>query len=229
MIYRQWHHNNLTFGLWYAWTEHFILPFSHDEVVHMKGSMLNKMCGDVWQKFANLRALYAYMWAHPGKNLLFMGGELAQWREWNDDQSLDWHLLDEPKHAGVQRLLRDLNQIYKFEPALWAADIEPAGFQWLDANAATENVLAFLRIAPATGRQLVCVCNFSLDMRQSYRLALPRAGQYRTILNTDDEVYGGSGVVKLERIEAEAQALYGQDYSVALDLPPLATLWFEAP
>jgi len=229
MIYRQWHHNNLTFGLWYAWTEHFILPFSHDEVVHMKGSMLNKMCGDVWQKFANLRALYAYMWAHPGKKLLFMGGELAQWREWNDDQSLDWHLLDEPKHNGVQRLLRDLNQIYKFEPALWAADIEPAGFQWLDANDATEGVLAFLRIAPATGRQLVCVCNFSLDVRHGYRLALPRAGQYRLLLNTDDEVYGGSGVVKLERIEAEAEALYGQDYSVPLDLPPLATLWFEVP
>ena len=229
MIYRQWHHSNLTFGLWYAWTEKFILPFSHDEVVHMKGSMLNKMCGDVEQKFANLRALYAYMWAHPGKKLLFMGAELAQWREWNDDRSLDWHLLDDPRHRGVQQLLRDLNRLYKEEPALWAADAEAAGFQWLDANDATENVLAFLRIAPATGRQIICVCNFSLELRAGYRLALPRAGHYPLLLNTDAKVYNGSGAQAVGAIEAEAQPQNGLDHSAALDLPPLSTLWFEVP
>ncbi|HEX8178766.1 MAG TPA: 1,4-alpha-glucan branching protein GlgB [Pyrinomonadaceae bacterium] len=227
--YRQWHHNNLTFGLWYAWTENFILPFSHDEVVHMKGSMLNKMCGNVAQKFATLRALYAYMWAHSGKKLLFMGAELAQWREWSDDRSLDWHLLDDPRHHGVQQLLGDLNRIYQNTPALSAADHEPAGFQWLDANAASENVLAFLRLDPATGQQLVCVCNFSLDVRRAYRLALPRSGTYRALLNTDDERYGGSGTSPIAQLEAEAQALHELPHSVALDLPPLSTLWFEVP
>jgi 1,4-alpha-glucan branching enzyme len=229
MIYRQWHHNNLTFGLWYAWTEKFILPFSHDEVVHMKGSMLNKMCGDVEQKFANLRALYAYMWAHPGKKLLFMGAELAQWREWNDDRSLDWHLLDDPRHHGVQQLLRDLNRLYREEPALFEADAEAAGFQWLDANNATESILAFLRIAPATGRQLVCVCNFSLELRAGYRLALPRAGHYQLLLNTDAEVYNGSGVQAVGAVEAEAQPWNELAHSALIDLPPLSTLWFAVP
>ncbi len=227
--YRRWHHNNLTFGLTYAWTENFILPFSHDEVVHLKGSLLNKMQGDVGQMFANLRALYAYMWAHPGKKLLFMGGELAQWREWNDDQSLDWHLLDEPRHRGVQQLLRELNRLYKAEPALWEADIEPAGFQWLDADSAPENVLAFLRLAPVAGRQIICVCNFSLSVKQGYRLALPRAGAYRVLLNTDDESYGGSGVNKLTEVAAEAQPARELAYSVLLDLPPLATMWLAVP
>ncbi len=228
-IYRRWHHSNLTFGLCYAWTENFILPFSHDEVVHLKGSLLKKMQGDVWQMFANLRALYAYMWAHPGKKLLFMGGELAQWREWNDDQSLDWHLLDEPRHRGVQQLLSALNRLYKDEPALWQGDIEPAGFQWLDDDSASENVLAFLRIAPHTGQQLICVCNFSLNVKAGYRLALPRAGGYRVLLNTDDESYGGSGVIKLAQVEAEAIQAREMAYSVTLDLPPLATMWLAVP
>ncbi|HEX8070713.1 MAG TPA: 1,4-alpha-glucan branching protein GlgB [Pyrinomonadaceae bacterium] len=224
-VYRQWHHSNLTFGLWYAWTEKFILPFSHDEVVHMKGSMLNKMCGDVWQKFANLRALYAYMWAHPGKKLLFMGAELAQWREWSDDRSLDWHLLDDPRHRGVHDLLRTLNGLYKDEPALWEADTEPAGFQWLDSDNARTSVLAFMRHAPTAGRQLVCVCNFAPEVQRGYRLALPHAGTYRVLVNTDDEHFGGSGAVKLGELHAEAQSHHGQDHSAALDLPPLATIW----
>ncbi len=223
--YRRWHHNNLTFGLTYAWSENFILPFSHDEVVHLKKSLLNKMQGDVRQKFANLRALYGYMWAHPGKKLLFMGGELAQLREWNDDQSLDWHLLDEPRHRGVQQLLRDLNRLYKAEPALWEADIDPAGFQWLDADNAAAHVLAFLRLAPDAKRQLVCVCNFSLSPQPGYRLALPHAGTYRVLLNTDDESYGGSGVIKLTQVEATAQPAHELAFSAVLDLPPLATMW----
>src|SRR4028118_749346 len=170
--------------------------------------MLTKMQGSREQKFANLRALYGYMWAHPGKKLLFMGGELGQWREWNNDQSLDWHLLDEPAHQGVQTLLRDLNRLYLGEPALWEADVEPAGFEWIDANSAAENIVAFLRHAPLAGRQIVCVCNFSNSTRRGYRLALPRAGSYRVILNTDAAIYDGSDSVALDSIEATAGPLH---------------------
>ena len=228
-LYRRFHHNNLTFGFIYAWSENFILPFSHDEVVHMKGSMLGKMQGTREQKFANLRALYGYMWAHPGKKLLFMGGELGQWREWNDDQSLDWHLLDEPAHRGVQTLLRDLNKLYKDEPALWEADVTPAGFEWIDANSAAENIVAFLRNAPEAKRQIVCVCNFSASPRKGYRLALPSVGSYRVILNTDAAVYAGSDSVPLDSIEATADPLHLRPYSALIDLPPLATIWLEVP
>jgi 1,4-alpha-glucan branching enzyme len=228
-LYRRFHHNNLTFGFIYAWSENFILPFSHDEVVHLKGSMLAKMQGGRNEKFANLRALYGYMWAHPGKKLLFMGGELGQWREWNNDQSLDWHLLDEPAHKGVQTLLGDLNRLYSGEPALWEADVEPAGFEWIDANGAAENVVAFIRRAPSANRQIVCVCNFSNAARSSYRLALPRPGNYRVILNTDAAVYGGSGSVELDSIEAEAAPLHLRPYSTFIDLPPLSTIWLAVP
>ncbi|HZH90327.1 MAG TPA: 1,4-alpha-glucan branching protein GlgB [Pyrinomonadaceae bacterium] len=228
-LYRRFHHNNLTFGFIYAWSENFILPFSHDEVVHLKGSMLAKMQGGRNEKFANLRALYGYMWAHPGKKLLFMGGELAQWREWNNDQSLDWHLLDEPAHRGVQTLLGDLNRLYSGEPALWEADVEPTGFEWIEANGAAENVVAFIRRAPAANRQIVCVCNFSNAARSSYRLALPRAGNYRVILNTDAALYGGSGSVELDSIEAEAAPLHLRPYSALIDLPPLSTIWLAVP
>jgi len=228
-IYRQFHHGNLTFGLWYAWSENFILPFSHDEVVHLKRSLLNKMQGDLWQKFANLRALYAYMWAHPGKKLLFMGGEIGQWREWNNDQSLDWHLLDEPLHGGVNQLIADLNRLYKDEPALWEADIEPAGFEWIETDNARQNILAFLRIAPDAKRRLICVCNFSPAVHYGYRLALPVAGKYKLILNTDAPAYGGSGALDIEHLTAEEQSWHGRDYSAAIDLPPLATVWLEVP
>jgi len=228
-LYRRFHHNNLTFGFIYAWSENFILPFSHDEVVHLKGSMLAKMQGSRAQKFANLRALYGYMWAHPGKKLLFMGCELGQWREWNNDQSLDWHLLDEPPHKGVQTLLGDLNRLYMEESALWEADIEPAGFEWIDANSAAENVVAFIRNAPAARRQIVCVCNFSNVTRTGYRLALPQAGSYRVILNTDAAVYDGSGSVELASIEAEAVPLHLRPYSALIDLPPLSAIWLVVP
>jgi len=228
-LFRGGNHNALTFGLLYAWSENFILPLSHDEVVHMKGSLLNKMPGDVTQKFANLRALYAYMWAHPGKKLLFMGGEFGQWREWNETESMDWHLLENPAHQGIQSLIGDLNRIYQKNNALWEADGEPAGFQWIDANNASENIVSFIRRSPATGRELICVGNFAPVLREGHRLGLPRKGTYRLIANTDDEVYGGSGVKAAKSIKAEEQPIHGQPYSAAVTLPPLATLWFEAP
>jgi 1,4-alpha-glucan branching enzyme len=228
-LFRRFHHHDLTFGLVYAWSENFILPFSHDEVVHLKGSLLNKMSGaDAGEKFATLRALYAHMWAHPGKQLLFMGGELAQWREWNDDQSLDWHLLEEPAHGGVQKLVSELNRIYKSEPALWEADREPAGFEWIDADDAAENVLAYLRKSPRTGRQVICVCNFA-PLARDYRLALPAAGSYRVILNTDGQGFGGSGAYHLSTLEAEEQRHYERAYSALVTLPPLSTIWLAAP
>jgi len=228
-LFRGGNHNALTFGLLYAWSENFILPLSHDEVVHMKGSLLNKMPGDVAQKFANLRALYAYMWAHPGKKLLFMGGEFGQWREWNETESLDWHLLEDPAHKGIQSLISDLNRIYQKKNSLWEADGEPAGFQWIDANNASENIVSFIRRSPSTGRELICVGNFAPVLRENHRLGLPRKSVYRLIANTDAEVYGGSGVKMPRSIKAEEKPIHGQPFSASVTLPPLATLWFEAP
>jgi 1,4-alpha-glucan branching enzyme len=228
--YRPWHHKDLTFGLVYAWSENFILPFSHDEVVHMKGSMLNKMAArTVGEKFASLRALYAYMWSHPGKQLLFMGAELAQWREWNDDQSIDWHLLDDARHAGVRLLVKDLNRIYGSEPALWEADAEPAGFEWIDANASAESVVAFIRNAPRAARRLVVVANFSDTERRGYRLALPAAGSYRVVLSTDAPAYGGPGAFMIRSVEAEPREWHTRPCSTEIDLPPLTTIWLEVP
>jgi 1,4-alpha-glucan branching enzyme len=226
---RRYFHNSLTFGLTYAWSENFILPFSHDEVVHMKGSMLNKMHGSREQKLASLRALYAYMWAHPGKKLLFMGGELAQWREWNDDQSLDWHLLgDNDGHLGVNTLVRDLNQILREHPALYELDVEPRGFQWIDVHNALENILAFMRHSQ-TGDVVVCVSNFSAATRPGYRFGLPRAGTYRLILNTDSSYYSGGDSLRVESVHADEQPWHGLPFSASIDLPPLTTLWLEAP
>jgi 1,4-alpha-glucan branching enzyme len=228
-LFRGGNHNALTFGLLYAWSENFILPLSHDEVVHMKGSLLNKMPGDTAQKFANLRALYAYMWAHPGKKLLFMGGEFGQWREWNETESLDWHLLQDPAHKGIQNLIRDLNSIYQKKNSLWEADGEPAGFQWIDANNASENIVSFIRRSPSTGSDVICVGNFAPVLRENHQLGLPRKGTYRLIANTDAEVYGGSGVEIPKSIKAEEKPIHGQPFSALVTLPPLATLWFEAP
>ncbi|MGH9955942.1 MAG: 1,4-alpha-glucan branching protein GlgB [Pyrinomonadaceae bacterium] len=227
-LFRGGNHNALTFGLIYAWSENFILPFSHDEVVHMKGALLNKMPGDEQQKFATLRALYGYMWAHPGKKLLFMGGEIGQWREWTEQESLDWHLLEEPLHKGVQRLIRDLNRVYGKENSLWEADGEPAGFQWIDADNAAENIVSFIRRSPKSGKELVCVCNFSPIVRKQHPLGLPRPGKYRLLINTDAEAYGGNGHGSGKSLIAEEKPLHGQQYSSEIVLPPLATLWFEA-
>ncbi len=224
-IHRRYHHDELTFSLVYAFSENFVLPLSHDEVVHGKGSLLAKMPGDRWQKLANLRALYAYMWAHPGKQLLFMGSELAQEREWSHDSSLDWYLLEQPEHAGVQSLVRDLNRAYRAEPALWELDGDPAGFRWLAANDADANVLAFARIGRGERRVLVCACNFSPVPRHGYRIGLPRGGGWRELVNTDGSRYGGSGVGNDATMAAEERPWHDQPFSAEVTLPPLGVVW----
>ncbi|HEY7017666.1 MAG TPA: 1,4-alpha-glucan branching protein GlgB [Gaiellaceae bacterium] len=224
-VHRRFHHHQLTFSLMYAFSENFILPLSHDEVVHGKGSLLSKMPGDRWQQLANLRALYAYMWAHPGKKLLFMGGELAQEREWDHAGSLDWHLLEQPGHSGVQALVRDLNRLYREEPALWELDFEPDGFRWLEPNDADANVVAFARLPRGKGRPVVCVCNLSPVPREGYRLGLPQAGRWRELLNTDSTFYGGSDVGNLGGIAADGPAWHEQAQSAELRLPPLGVVW----
>jgi 1,4-alpha-glucan branching enzyme len=224
-VHRSHHHGELTFSLVYAFTENFVLPLSHDEVVHGKGSLLAKMPGDRWQQLANLRALYGYMWAHPGKQLLFMGGELAQEQEWSHERSLDWHLLERPEHAGVQALVRDLNRVYRDESALWELDGEPSGFRWLEVNDAAANVIVFARFAREGRRVLVCACNLSPVPRPGYRVGLPREGRWREVLNTDDERYGGAGAVNAQGIVAEQKPWHDQRFSVEITLPPLGVVW----
>jgi 1,4-alpha-glucan branching enzyme len=224
-VHRSYHHHQLTFALVYAFSENFVLPLSHDEVVHGKGSLLSKMPGDRWQKFANLRVLYGYMWAHPGKKLLFMGGELGQEAEWSEERSLDWHLLEQADHAGVQALVRDLNRVYRSRPALWEVDFEPSGFQWLEPNDASNNVLAFARVSADGSDVVVCVCNLSPVPRDGYRLGMPRAGRWVEALNTDSTYYGGSDLGNLGGIEAEEVGWHDQPYSAEVTLPPLSTLW----
>jgi 1,4-alpha-glucan branching enzyme len=224
-VYRRYHHHELTFSLVYAWNENFVLPLSHDEVVHGKGSLVNKMPGDRWQKLANLRALYAYMWAHPGKKLLFMGGEFAQNEEWNHERSLDWHLLEQEEHAGVQAVVRELNRVYRDTPALWEVDFSHEGFRWLEANDAQDNVLAFARLPRDGERPLVCVCNLSTLPRREFRVGMPRPGRWVEALNTDSAYYGGSDVGNHGGIEAEGVPWHDQPYSAELTLPPLGVLW----
>jgi 1,4-alpha-glucan branching enzyme len=223
-VHRRWHHNLLTFGLLYAWTENFVLPLSHDEVVHGKGSLLGRMPGDRWQKLANLRALYAWMWAHPGKQLLFMGAELAQEREWSHDRSLDWHLLDDTGHHGVQDLVRELNRLAAAHPALWSRDTSPEGFTWIGADDTDNSVFAFLRTGTGTDDQVVCVANLTPVPRHGYRLGLPRSGPWTDLLNTDEARWGGSGVLQTG-CQAEPTPWQGQPHSAVLTLPPLAVRW----
>jgi 1,4-alpha-glucan branching enzyme len=220
-IHRRWHHNNITFSMLYAFTENFILPFSHDEVVHGKGSMLDKMPGDVWQKHANLRALYGYMFGHPGKKLMFMGAEFGQWREWNHDESLDWHLGDDPMHDGVRLLVRDLNHIYQREPSLHEVDFEPGGFQWIDANDHENSVISFIRRSRQPEEFTVMVVNFTPVPRHGYRLGVPAPGWYAELLNSDAGIYGGSNVGNGGGINAEAVPSHGHPWSLNLVLPPL--------
>jgi 1,4-alpha-glucan branching enzyme len=225
-IYRRYHHHELTFSLMYAFSENFILPLSHDEVVHGKGSLYSKMAGsDRWQKLANLRALYAYMWAHPGKKLLFMGGELAQQAEWSHERSLDWHLLEQPEHAGVQALVRDLNRAYRDEPALWEVDSDPSGFWWLEPNDADNNVVAFARASRGGERVVVLAANLSPVPRHGYRLGLPRSQRWRELLNTDSTFYGGSDVGNLGGVEPEPIPWHNQPFSAEVTLPPLGAVW----
>jgi 1,4-alpha-glucan branching enzyme len=224
-VHRRWHHDLLTFGLTYAWTENYVLPLSHDEVVHMKGSLLNKMPGDPWQRFANLRALYAWMWSHPGKQLLFMGAELAQEREWSQDREIDWYLLADPLHRGVRDLLRELNRVEAAHPALWSGDTTPAGFAWLDANDRDTSVYAFLRLGSARrAGVVVCVANLTPVPRHGYRIGLPLPGRWVDVLNTDEERWGGSGVVQPE-VHTDGTPWQGQPDSAVLTLPPLAVRW----
>jgi 1,4-alpha-glucan branching enzyme len=227
-IHRRYHHNQLTFGLLYAFSENFVLPLSHDEVVHGKGSLIDKMPGDYGQKFANLRALYGFMWAHPGKKLLFMGSEFAQWNEWNDAGSLDWSLLDFPPHAGTQALIRDLNRLYRATPALYEVDFDARGFEWLSANDSDNSVIAFLRRGRDASRVMLCVCNFTPLVRQDYRIGVPGPGAYRERLNTDSHYYGGGNVGNgFDGIKAEAQPSHDREWSISMTLPPLATLILE--
>ncbi|MGO9450465.1 MAG: 1,4-alpha-glucan branching protein GlgB [Candidatus Binataceae bacterium] len=228
-IYRKWHHRNLSFGMLYAWSENFALPLSHDEVVHGKRAMLAKMPGTMDQQFANLRSLYGYMWARPGKKHLFMGNEIGQWHEWDHDSSLDWHLLEYASHQGMRALVRDLNRVYREEPALWEADTEPSGFQWIEADAADDNMIAFMRIAPSSGRTIVCVCNFSPVHRSGFRIGVPRPGWYREIMNTDSSSYDGGNVGNLGGVETESVPRHRFNQSISIELPPLSTLWFAAP
>jgi 1,4-alpha-glucan branching enzyme len=224
-VYRRYHHHELTFSLMYAFSENFILPLSHDEVVHGKGSLYQKMAGDHWQKLANLRALYGYMWAHPGKKLLFMGGELGQTDEWRAEGSLPWHLLESPEHVGIQSLVRDLNHIYRGQPALWALDSEPAGFRWLEPNDADGNVVAFIRQNRDGSEVLVFIANFSPVPRPDYRLGLPRSGRWVEALNTDSYHYGGTDTGNFGGVEAEAVPWHDQQFSAVVNLPPLGVLW----
>ncbi|MDQ1375593.1 MAG: 1,4-alpha-glucan branching enzyme [Actinomycetota bacterium] len=225
-IHRRYHHDNLTFGLLYAFTENFILPLSHDEVVHGKGSLLRKMPGDQWQQLANLRALYGWMWAHPGKELLFMGCELAQPSEWNHDASLEWHLLEHHEHQGVQRLIRALNIRQREHPALYERDETPDGFQWIDASDVDGNVLSFLRRS-ASGGVVACVANLSPVPRDGYRIGLPVAGPWTEVLNTDATEFGGSGVGNAGTVHALDHPWHGQPFSAEMTLPPLGVLWFS--
>ena len=223
-IHRRHHQSQLTFGLVYAFSENFVLPISHDEVVHGKGSMLGKMPGDRWQKFANLRAYYAFMWTHPGKKLLFMGQEFAQEREWNHDQSLDWHLLDDPMHAGVRALIRDLNRLYREEPALHRLDCDPAGFEWIDTSDAEASVLVYMRKGGDGTRPVVIICNMTPVVRSDYQIGVPSGGRWRELLNSDAETYGGSNAGNFGHLNALDQGCHGRPASLRLTLPPLATL-----
>ena len=226
-VHRKYHHDKLTFGLLYAFTENFVLPFSHDEVVHGKGSMVNKMPGDEWQQYANLRALYGFMWTHPGKKLLFMGQEFGQRAEWNHDHSLEWWVTRFPFHAGLQALLRDLNRIYREEPALHEVDFTPRGFEWIDANDREQSVLAYLRRASDPADFLVVAANFTPVPRHGYRIGVPEFTSYRELVNTDAAIYGGADVGNLGHVQAQAIPCHGRPASLSLTLPPLATLVFK--
>ncbi|BDZ42990.1 1,4-alpha-glucan branching enzyme GlgB [Paraoerskovia sediminicola] len=225
-INRRYHHHQATFSLVYAFSEQFVLPISHDEVVHGKGSLFGKMPGDRWQKLAGIRALLGYQWSHPGKQLLFMGSELAQPAEWNEAAGLDWGLLGDSGHAGVQRALRDLNHYYKATPALWALDSDPAGFEWIDADDADHNVLAYLR-RDAQGGQVAVVVNFAGTPHENYRLALPSGGVWREAINTDALVYGGSGVGNMGEVRSEPVPHHGRRYSATVRVPPLGAMFLE--
>jgi 1,4-alpha-glucan branching enzyme len=226
-IYRKYHHNNLTFRMIYAFFENFALPLSHDEVVYGKSSLLGKMPGDDWQKFANLRLLLGYMYAQSGKKLLFMGGEFGQWREWVHDESLEWHLLQYPPHYGLQRWVSDLNRFYRSQPALYQLDFDQAGFEWIDCNDVEHSVVSLVRKGRSTDDSVVIVCNFTPSTHSNYRIGLPQAGFWRELLNSDATEYGGSGQGNMGGVEAAPVPLHGRPYSMTFTLPPLAAVFFK--
>lgn len=226
-VHRSYHHHRLTFSMMYAYSERFVLPFSHDEVVHGKGSMIGRMPGDDWQQFANLRLLYGFMYGHPGRKLLFMGSEFGQRREWHHDRSLDWYLLDSPAHRGLQRWVRDLNTFYRGAPSLHELDDDPAGFEWIDCNDHALSVVSFLRRGRAAGEQTLFVCNFTPVPRHNYRLGVPAGGFWRERLNSDATLYGGGGQGNVGGVEAAPLARFGRPYSLSITLPPLSIVAFR--
>ena len=226
-LYRKFHHNQLTFSVWYAFHENFVLPLSHDEVVHGKGALIGKMPGDEWQQFANLRLLFGYMWAHPGKKLLFMGGEFGQKREWQHEESLEWHVLQYPLHAGAQRWLQDLNRYYRSEPALFEKDFVSEGFQWVDCNDWEECVISFLRRGKRAEDCVLVVCNFTPVVRRNYMVGVPFGGYWEECLNSDATIYGGGGQGNFGGLNTSPVAAHGHYHSLAITLPPLAVLYFR--
>ncbi|MCC6393878.1 MAG: 1,4-alpha-glucan branching protein GlgB [Bryobacterales bacterium] len=226
-IYRGYHHERITFSMLYAFTENFILPFSHDEVAHGKGSMMGKMPGDDWQKFANLRLLYGYMYGHPGKKLMFMGCEFGQWEEWRHDASLEWHLLEYPMHSGLQRWVRDLNTFYRGQRALYERDAEAGGFEWVDCNDNQRSVVSFLRRGKETGEALLFVCNFTPAPRHNYRVGTIGAGFWKEVMNSDAPLYGGSGQGNMGGVEASPLPMHGRPFSLSITAPPLGVVVFE--
>jgi len=226
-VHGKYHHDSLTFGLVYAFHENFILAISHDEVVHGKGSLIEKMPGDTWQKFANLRAYYGYMFGHPGKKLLFMGCEFGQWDEWDAEGSLDWHLTEQKDHAGLQSLIRDLNKLYCRELALHQLDSEPQGFDWIDFSDHDQSILAFQRNGKESTESLLIVCNFTPVLREHYRLGVPEGGSYHELLNTDAAIYGGGNHGNLGIVAAESKPSLGRPQGIDITLPPLSTIVFK--
>jgi 1,4-alpha-glucan branching enzyme len=227
-IYRRYHHNELTFRGLYMFSENYVLSLSHDEVVHGKGSLLDKMSGDVWQKFANLRLLYSYLYGQPGKKLIFMGGEFGQWREWKHDESLDWHLLMFPSHRGVVDALADLNRLYITEPALHELDCDPGGYEWVDANDADNSTYAFMRKARSNGDMILVLMNCTPIVREGYRVGVPRGGWWQELFNSDAKEYWGSGIGNAGGVMAEDHPSHGRFNSIVVDLPPLGALFFKS-
>ena len=223
-VYRRYHQNEITFSLMYAFSENYVLPFSHDEVVHLKRSMLDKMPGDLWQNFANLRTLYGYMACHPGKKLLFMGSEFGQWTEWSEDKSLDWHLLEHTEHAQLMQFVATLNHLYRDEAALHQVDTSWEGFQWIDISDADQSIISFVRRAADPADHLVVVCNFTPIPRLGYRIGLPAYAGYREHLNSDWPQFGGSGVENHHPVHAQELSWQNCPYSAPVDLPPLGMI-----
>ncbi len=226
-VYRKYHHNELTFSFYYAFTENFCLSLSHDEVVHGKGALAAKMPGDDWQKMANVRLLLGYMFAHPGKKLLFMGMEIAQWQEWKHEKSLDWHLLQYAPHQGVQRWVKDLNHFYKSQPALFSRDFVSEGFEWIDLNDYSQGVISFIRKPKDGGKAVVAICNFTPSTWHDYHVGVPSKGYWKEMLNSDAQIYGGSGQGNMGGVEAKPEMFHGRPYSVALTIPPLGILFLQ--